>query len=59
MIDASARIGSDGRTLELFLVNRELEKSIDTTVVLSGGQNDGPIEMATLNASSLTEWNSF
>jgi alpha-N-arabinofuranosidase len=59
LIDASARIGSDGKTLEVFLVNRDLEKDIDTTVRLSGGQTDGPVEMATLNGPSLTEWNSF
>ena len=59
LVDASARIGSDGKTLEVFLVNRDLEKDIETTVRLSGGQVDGPVEMATLIASSLTEWNSF
>ena len=58
-LDASARIGSDGKTLELFLVNRDIEKDLDATVRLSGGQMDGPVEMAILNAASLTEWNSF
>ena len=59
LVDASARISSDGKTLEVFLVNRDLEKDIDTTVRLSGGQTEGPVEMATLNGPSLTEWNSF
>jgi len=59
LVDASARIGSDSKTLEVFLVNRDLQKDIDTTVRLSGGQTEGPVEMATLNASTLTEWNSF
>lgn len=59
LVDASARIGSDGQTLEVFLVNRDLEKDIETTVRLSRGTLDGPVEMATLNAPSLTDWNSF
>jgi alpha-N-arabinofuranosidase len=59
LVDASARLGSDGKTLEVFLVNRDIEKDIDTMVRLSGGQMDGPVEMARLNAPSLTEWNSF
>jgi len=59
VVDASARIGSDGKTLEVFLVNRDIEKDIDVMVRLSGGRMDGPVEMARLNAPSLTDWNSF
>jgi alpha-N-arabinofuranosidase len=59
LIDVSGRLGSDGKALEVFLVNRELEKDIETTVRLSGGLMDGPVEMATLNAPSLRDWNSF
>jgi len=59
LVDASARLGSDGKTLEIFLVNRDIEKDIDVMVRLAGGQMDGPVEMARLNAPSLTDWNSF
>jgi alpha-L-arabinofuranosidase len=59
LIDASARLGSDGTTLEVFLVNRSLEENIDTAVRLSGGQPHSPVDLATLNGPSLVEWNSF
>jgi alpha-N-arabinofuranosidase len=59
LIDASARLGSDGMTLEVFLVNRDLDQDIRTTLRLSGRQGNGPVEIATLNGSSLTDGNSF
>jgi alpha-N-arabinofuranosidase len=59
LVDASARLGSDGKTLEVFIVNRDIEKDIDVMVRLAGGQMDGSVEMATLNGPSLTDWNSF
>lgn len=59
VIDAAARLGSDGKTVEVFLVNRDLDKSVQTSLRISGRPIAGSAEMATLAASSLTEWNSF
>lgn len=59
LIDASARIGSDGKTLEVFLVNRSSDDDIKTTVRVAGGQVNKLVDLATLNGPSLVEWNSF
>jgi alpha-N-arabinofuranosidase len=59
LVDVSARTSSDGKILEVFLVNRDLQEDIDSTVIISDRQQDSVVEVATLSGSSVTEWNSF
>jgi alpha-L-arabinofuranosidase len=57
-LDVSARVLPDGRTLDLFIVNRSLSEDLDAAVKVNGG-NIGSIESATLNGADAREWNSF
>jgi alpha-N-arabinofuranosidase len=58
-LDVSARRGSDGKTIELFVVNRSLDDDIETRIEFSGKPVEPRAALAVLNARSLTEWNSF
>jgi alpha-N-arabinofuranosidase len=58
-LDVSARLRADGKTVELFVVNRHLEKDLEATVRWRGKEIEGPVEVVSLNAATLTEWNTF
>lgn len=58
-LDVSSRLRADGKTVDVFVVNRHLDAVIDATVCFRGKALSGPIETVTLNAKELTEWNSF
>ncbi|MGH9846412.1 MAG: alpha-L-arabinofuranosidase C-terminal domain-containing protein, partial [Blastocatellia bacterium] len=58
-LDVSARLRPDGKTLEIFVVNRDLQNDIEADVHVAGTQVHGPVSVATLNADSLTDWNSL
>ena len=59
LLDVSARQSSDGKTLETFLVNRDLDNPLETAVHFSGRRVGNAVQLATLTAESLMEWNSF
>jgi alpha-N-arabinofuranosidase len=58
-LDVSARLRPDGKTVELFVVNRDVRYAIDATVSWHGGSATGSADLAVLNSTSLREWNSF
>jgi alpha-N-arabinofuranosidase len=58
-LDASARLRADGNAVDLFVVNRHLEKDLEATVGWRGKAIEETVEGATLNATTLTEWNTF
>ena len=58
-LDVSARLRPDGKTLEVFVVNRDLENDIEADVVVPGSRLHGAVSVATLNGAALTDWNSL
>jgi alpha-N-arabinofuranosidase len=59
LLDVSARQSSDGKTLETFVVNRDLDNPMEASVRFSGKHVANAAQLATLTAASLLEWNSF
>lgn len=58
-LDTSARLSTDGKTLELFIVNRDLKDDIPSEVRIEGRTVQGEIQAQQLNAPTAQEWNSF
>ncbi len=58
-LDVSARRHPDGKTIDLFVINRHLEQSIDCTIQFTGGTIDPSARVAVLNAPSLLARNTF
>ena len=58
-LDVSARLRPDGKTLEIFVLNRSLDDDIDTDLRVAGQPLTGLVSVAVLNAKALTDWNSF
>jgi alpha-L-arabinofuranosidase len=58
-LDVSARLRSDGKTVELFVVNRNLKQPIDCELRFTGGSIGPNVEVETLNASDLMAGNTF
>jgi alpha-N-arabinofuranosidase len=58
-LDVSARLHPDAKTIDLFVINRNLEQSIDCTVQFTGGTIEPSVQAAILNAPSLWSRNSF
>ena len=57
-VDTSARRHPNG-TVDVFLVNRSLEKAIPVTVAAAGGSLDKTAQLSVLSADKLTAWNTF
>jgi len=58
-LDVSARLHPDRKTIDLFVVNRNLEQSIDCTVRFIGGTIEPSVQVAVINAPSLLARNTF
>ena len=58
-LDVSARLHPDGVTLEIFVLNRNLNEDMDADLRISGGPVKGSATIAVLDGNSLTDWNSF
>jgi len=58
-LDVSARVHPDGKTVDLFVVNRNLEQSVDCAVQFLGADLEADVEATTLNAQSLLARNTF
>jgi alpha-N-arabinofuranosidase len=58
-LDVSARLRSDGKTIDLFVVNRNLEESINGAVHFDGGSIETEVQAAILEAPALLAWNTF
>jgi len=58
-LDVSARIHPDGKTVDLFVVNRNLEQSIETVVRFIGGSIEPSGQAAVLNAPTIWTRNTF
>jgi alpha-L-arabinofuranosidase len=59
LLDVSARLHPDGKTVAVFIVNRDIEKGIQANLSLSGGATNGPVDLAIVTSDNLLEWNSF
>ena len=59
LLDVSARLHPDGKTVAVFVVNRDIEKEIQSSLHLSGGSTNGPVDLAIVTSDNLLEWNSF
>ena len=59
LLDVSARLHPDGKTVAIFVVNRDLEKAIQCSVRLTGGVLSGNADLAIVSSENLMEWNSF
>jgi len=58
-LDVSARLHPDGKTVDLFVINRNLEQPIECAVQFLEGSVEANVEVATLNAPSLLARNTF
>jgi alpha-L-arabinofuranosidase len=58
-LDVSARLHPDGKTVDLFVINRNLEHSIDCSVRFPGGSIGSGVETGTLKAETLLARNTF
>src|SRR5262249_38229507 len=58
-LDVSARLHPDGKTVDLFVINRNLEQPIECAVQFRGGSIEASVEATTLNAPSLLARNTF
>lgn len=58
-LDVSARVHSDGKTVDVFVVNRHLEQPIDGTVRFVGGSIEPDIQAAILSAPTFLARNTF
>ncbi len=58
-LNISARLHPDGKTIDLFVVNRSLDHAIDASVQLTGGQVESDVDAAILNAPTLMTVNTF
>jgi alpha-L-arabinofuranosidase len=58
-LNASARLHPDGKTVDLFVVNRNQDQPINASVQLSGGQVESDVDAAILNAPTLMTGNTF
>jgi len=57
-VDTSARRHPDG-TVDVFLVNRSLEKAIPVMLGATGGEVGKTAKLSVLSADKLTAWNTF
>jgi alpha-N-arabinofuranosidase len=58
-LDVSARLHPDGKTVGVFVVNRDIQSDIQSVVRLSGGAVTGPATLAIVISDDLLAWNSF
>jgi alpha-N-arabinofuranosidase len=59
LLDISARLHPDGKTVAIFVVNRDIEKEIAATVQVSGQLVGKSAELAILANENMLEWNTF
>jgi alpha-L-arabinofuranosidase len=59
LLDVSARLHPDGKTLAVFVVNRDIEKGIQASVQIPGKTFGGTVDLAIVSHDNLMEWNSF
>ncbi|MGH9703992.1 MAG: alpha-L-arabinofuranosidase C-terminal domain-containing protein, partial [Candidatus Acidiferrales bacterium] len=59
LLDVSARLHPDGKTVQVFVVNRDTEKDIQSTVRFADGAVNGAAELAIVSSDDLLQWNSF
>ncbi len=59
LLDVSARLHPDGKTVAVFVVNRDIEKEIPGSVRISSGISGKTAELALISGDNLLEWNSF
>jgi len=59
LLDVSARVHPDEKTVAVFIVNRDIEKDIQARVRMSAPVVDGPADLAIVTSDNLLEWNSF
>lgn len=59
LLDVSARLHPDKKTLAVFVVNRDIEKAIQASVRVSGAGTSGNADLAIVSNDNLMEWNSF
>jgi alpha-L-arabinofuranosidase len=58
-LDVSARLRDEGRQVDVFVVNRNLEEAVRCAVELVGGAVEPEVEVATLEAEDIHMWNGF
>jgi len=59
VIDASARLRPDGRSVDVFVVNRDLSRERSASFLFPGRRVTGGVQVSTLGSAGLVDWNSF
>jgi len=58
-LDVSARLHPNGKTVDMFVINRNLAQPMDCSVRFVGGSIEPNVEIATLKAATLLARNTF
>lgn len=58
-LDTSARIHPDSKTVDVFVVNRNLKDNVPCRVEWIGGEVASDVEVLTLNSEDIYDWNTF
>lgn len=59
VIDTSSRVHPDGKSVDVFVVNRDLSRDVEVSFQFAGKQIHGDAEVATLASPKLADWNTF
>jgi alpha-L-arabinofuranosidase len=59
VIDTSARVHSDGKSLDVFVVNRDLSREMEVSFEFPGKKVHSDVEVSTLASPKLSDWNTF
>ncbi len=58
-LSVSARVHPDEKTVDIFVVNRNLESDVACELQWAGKNVEPEVEVATLNGASLHDWNTY
>ena len=58
-LSVSSRIHPDGKTVDLFVVNRNLESDVESKIEWEGGDPNPDVIAWTLNGENIYDWNTF
>jgi alpha-L-arabinofuranosidase len=59
LLDVSARLHADGKTVDAFVVNRDIEREVPANIRFVGAVLAKSAELALISSENLLEWNTF
>jgi alpha-L-arabinofuranosidase len=59
VIDTSSRVHPDGKSVDVFVINRDLSRDMEVSFQFPGKKVHGDVEVSTLASPKLSDWNTF